>query len=69
MNIKAIVEEAEKQRRFLYKKLGRYALRPYLTHLYQPLTNVDYEVSYSFENKILITPPVGICRNYELRKK
>ncbi|GJQ85707.1 hypothetical protein Trydic_g13397 [Trypoxylus dichotomus] len=34
----AIVAESERQRKFLYRKLGPYGLRPYLTHLYKPLT-------------------------------
>ncbi|KAK9738367.1 REJ domain [Popillia japonica] len=44
ISIKAIVAEAERQRRFIYKKFGQYALRPYLTHLYQPLNDLKLMV-------------------------
>ncbi|KAK9730265.1 Polycystin domain [Popillia japonica] len=34
----AIIYEAEKQRKSLYEFAGSYGLRPYLVHLYEPLT-------------------------------
>lgn len=51
---KAIIYEAEQQRKGLYEFTGFYGLRPYLTHLYKPLSDEDWEVS---PKRFYNTPP------------